>query len=69
MGNWKDDWTAEVVGRAHHAEISMQDLAAESGFSPVYLSLVLHKRKGGEKTKDVVLAALSRLEKKKEAAG
>lgn len=59
------DWTAEVVGRMHLASITGRQLAEECGISNTYLSVVLHGKKGSEKTKKLILAALSRLEQKK----
>lgn len=62
MASWRDDWTAEVAARLHHAGIPQKVLAQESGLSVPYLSNVLNRKQGDEKTRDVVLAALGRLE-------
>lgn len=59
------DWTAEVAGRMHLARITGKQLAEECGITNTYLSTVLHGKKGSEKTKKHILAALARLEQKK----
>ena len=57
-----ENWTAEVVGRMHVARITGRALAKECGYSEAYVSEVLNSRRGTEKTKENVLAALARLE-------
>lgn len=56
------DWTAEVAGRMHAANVTGIELAKEAGVSNSYLSAVLHKKKGDEKTKKRIIDALERLE-------
>ncbi len=58
------DWTAEAVGRMHTARITGRALAKECGYSEAYVSEVLNGRRGTEKTKEKLLAALARLEGK-----
>lgn len=65
---WKDDWTAEVVARCHHAGITMSDLARACDFAPAYLSQVLHKKKGNDRTRENILETLSRLESQRKDA-
>lgn len=59
-----DSWIADVVGRMRIAGISNRQLAKEWGVSYTYVSSVLHGKKGNAKTRDNVMAALERLEKK-----
>ena len=62
-----DSWIADVVGRMRIAEISNSQLAKECGYAATYLSTVLHGKKGNANTRDCIMAALERLEKKKAA--
>lgn len=61
----KGDWTADVKARMHRADILSRDLAKRCNFSYGYLSAVLHGRKGNIKTKNIVLGALSDIEREK----
>ncbi len=58
------DWTAEVAGRMHAADVTGLELAKEAGISNSYLSAVLHKKKGNEQTRQRVICALERLEQR-----
>lgn len=59
-----DSWIADVVGRMRIAGISNRQLAKEWGVSYTYISTVLHGKKGGDRTREGIMAALERLEKK-----
>lgn len=56
------DWTAEVVGRMHHAKITGLQLAERAGITNAYLSTVLNGHKGTDDTKQRIIAALESLE-------
>lgn len=58
------DWTAEVAGRMHAANVTGLELAKEAGVSNSYLSAVLHKKKGNEQTRQRIICALERLEQR-----
>ena len=58
------DWTAEVVGRMHAADITGIELAKEAGIANSYLSAVLHKKRGTEQTRRRIICALERLEQR-----
>lgn len=58
------DWTAEVAGRMHAAGVTGLQLAKEAGVSNSYLSAVLHKKKGDDKTRQRIICALERLEQR-----
>lgn len=38
----KDLWTGELVGKMHVAEVTLNDLANEVGFSKGYVSMILN---------------------------
>ncbi len=60
-----DGWIADVVVRMHEARITSRMLAKESGYSYEYISEILHGKRGSdkrEKTRQNIVAALSRLE-------
>lgn len=38
----KDLWTGELVGKMHVAEVTLDDLAKEVGFSKAYVSMILN---------------------------
>ena len=60
-------WIADVVGRMHVARITQKRLAAESGYTAPYLSVVLHgKKANNELTHARISEALLRLEAEKE---
>ncbi len=52
----------DAVGRMHVARITGQMLAKESRYNPSYVSEILNGKRGGEKTIQTILDALSRLE-------
>ncbi len=58
------DWTAEVAGRMHAADVTGLELAKEAGISNSYLSAVLHRKKGNEQTRQCIICALERLEQR-----
>lgn len=58
------DWTAEVVGRMHTANVTGIELAKEAGITNSYLSAVLHKKKGNTETRQRIICALERLEQR-----
>lgn len=58
------DWTAEVAGRMHMAGVTGRELAKEAGITNSYLSEVLHKKKGNERTRQRIICALERLEQR-----
>lgn len=58
------DWTAEVAGRMHMAGVTGRELAKEAGITNSYLSVVLHKKKGNEQTRQRIICALERLEQR-----
>ena len=60
-----DAWTAEVVGRMHVARITGQMLAKECGYCSTYVSSVLNGNRGTARTKQKILEALGRLEKRR----
>lgn len=55
------EWTADVVARMHMAKITMKRLAAECGYTPEYVSMVLNGHRDTEIAKTTILAALDRL--------
>lgn len=57
-----EDWTAEVVGRMHKAQITGKQLAEKAGITNAYLSTVLNGHKGTEGTKQRIITALEELE-------
>ena len=59
------DWTAEVVGRMHVAGITGLELAKEAKLTNTYVSAVLRKKKGDERTKQRIMGALERLEQQR----
>lgn len=62
------DWTSDVVARMHAAGVTGLELAKEAGITNSYLSAVLHGKKGWQPTKDRILDALTRLEKRTEGS-
>lgn len=59
------DWSSEVVARMHAVGVTGKSLAQEAGITHQYLSMVLHGKKGSEKTHQRICAALSRIENSK----
>ena len=55
------EWTADVVARMHMAKITIKRLAAECGYTPEYVSMVLNGHRDTESAKATILAALDRL--------
>ena len=55
------EWTADVVARMHMAKITITRLAAECGYTPEYVSMVLNGHRDTESAKATILAALDRL--------
>lgn len=37
-----DAWTGDLVGRMHNAEVTLNDLAKEIGWSTGYISMILN---------------------------
>lgn len=52
---------ADVVAQMHMAKITMKRLAAECGYTPEYVSMVLNGHRDTEIAKATILAALGRL--------
>lgn len=54
-------WTSDVVAQMHMAKITIKRLAAECGYTPEYVSMVLNGHRNTESAKTAILAALDRL--------
>ena len=54
-------WKADEVARMHIAKITNKRLAAECGYTPEYVSMVLNGHRDTESAKATILAALDRL--------
>lgn len=61
-------WTADVVAEMHLNGISAKELAAEAGWHPKYLSVVLNGHREPKCAEETVRAALGRLKAQKEGA-
>lgn len=55
------EWTADVVARMHMAKITIKRLAAECGYTPEYVSMVLNGHRDTEAAKATILSALDKL--------
>lgn len=40
-----EEWTGNLIGRMHNAEITYDDLAAELGCKKAYISMILNGRR------------------------
>ena len=56
-----NEWSANIVRQMSLHGITGLQLAKEAGFSNTYLSAVLHGKKGDDKTRAKVEAALDRM--------
>lgn len=54
-------WTAEVIGKMHLAGVTAKQLAAEVGWNPKYLSVVLNGHKEPKGAEQKLKAALDHL--------
>lgn len=54
-------WTAEVIGKMHLAGVTAKQLAAEVGWNPKYLSVVLNGHKEPKGAEQKLKAALDNL--------
>lgn len=54
-------WTADLLGEMHMAGVTAKQLAAEVGWNPKYLSVVLNGHKEPKGAEDKLNAALVRL--------
>lgn len=54
-------WTADLLGEMHLAGVTAKQLAAEVGWNPKYLSVVLNGHKEPKGAEDKLKAALERL--------
>ena len=54
-------WTGDVVGQMHNANITAKQLAAEIGWNEKYLSQVLNCRVSPKNAEEKVRAALNRI--------
>jgi predicted urease superfamily metal-dependent hydrolase len=61
-----EQWTGDVVGELHLANISMEQLADEVGWHPKYLSAVMNGHRKPKDAEQKVRDALDRLKAKKE---
>ena len=60
-GSVETNWTADVVARMHMAGISIKQLAAEAGYTPEYVSMILHGHRDTSVARAAILDALDRL--------
>jgi predicted urease superfamily metal-dependent hydrolase len=61
-----EQWTGDVVGELHLANISMEQLADEVGWHPKYLSAVMNGHRKPKDAEQKVRDALERLKMRKE---
>jgi DNA transposition AAA+ family ATPase len=54
-------WTADLLGEMHLAGVTAKQLAAEVGWNPKYLSVVLNGHKEPKGAEEKLNAALARL--------
>jgi hypothetical protein len=54
-------WTADLLGKMHLAGVTAKQLAAEVGWNPKYLSVVLNGHKEPKGAEEKLNAALGRL--------
>lgn len=54
------DWTCEVVAKLHYLKMEKRQLAAEAGYSPVYLSMLLNGRRYSKAAEERLLSILNR---------
>lgn len=54
-------WTADLLGEMHLAGVTAKQLAAEVGWNPKYLSVVLNGHKEPKGAEEKLKAALGRL--------
>lgn len=60
----RDMWIADVIGRMHVSGITGKRLAKECGYTNSYLSTVLQGKKGNSNTRQRIMDALVKLERK-----
>ena len=61
-------WTADLLGKMHMAGVTAKQLAAETGWNPKYLSVVLNGHKEPKGAEEKLNAAFDRLVVKQGAA-
>lgn len=57
-------WTADLLGKMHLAGITAKQLAAEVGWNPKYLSVVLNGHKEPKGAEEKLNAAFNRIREK-----
>ena len=61
------EWTAEVIAQLHKYGIKRYELAEAAGFTPAYVSLMLHGRKTSERARVQICNTLLKLIMQKQA--
>ena len=56
-----EKWTAELLGDMHLAHVTGKELAAEAGWHPKYLSVVLNGHRTPKGAEQTLRAALERI--------
>lgn len=54
-------WTADLLGKMHLAGVTSKELAAEAGWHPKYLSVVLNGHREPKGAEQTLRAALERI--------
>ena len=54
-------WTADLLGKMHLAGVTSKELAAEAGWHPKYLSVVLNGHREPKGAEQTLSAALERI--------
>lgn len=58
-------WTADLIGKMHVAGVTAKQLAAEAGWHPKYLSVVLNGHRSPKGAEQTLSAALERVIERK----
>lgn len=62
-----ENWTGELIGKMHNANVTYDDLAAELGWGKAYLSMILNGKRNPQGAKERLFSAFERvIEKRKE---
>lgn len=56
-----DVWTGELIGKMHNANVTYDDLAAESGYGKSYISMILNGKRFPIGAKERLCDAFNRI--------
>ena len=63
----KEEWTGNLVGRMHNADVTFEELGAEVGWGKPYISMILNGSRNPADAKEKLEAAFERIVQKRQS--